>query len=290
MRWSGWVVGIALLSLGGGLAYLHATGRDETLREKVERMLVDAQPSDPSEWPGPAARLQEPVVAFPEGFGVFRVVVDPGHGAEGNTGNLSSFCQDEQDFTMALGEELAKHLRGTGHFDAELSRQGEALVPYPDRVSSSEQWEAHVFLSLHSDVRGQMQVWDPDGGQQCPRSEAAPGFSVLWSDDGEQGTRRRTLARTLATNMARAGFLAYPGEEYELYEGDEVVPGVFVDRHPPGKRIYVLHKPKMPSVIVETHNAWDPREARRWKEAEARRVFFQVVTASLVAFLSTPEK
>ena len=136
---------------------------------------------------------------------------------------------------MALGEELAKHLRGTGHFDAELSRQGESLVPYPDRVSSSEQWEAHVFLSLHSDVRGQMQVWDPDGGQQCPRSEVAPGFSVLWSDDGEQGTRRRTLARTLATNMARAGFLAYPGEEYELYEGDEVVPGVFVDRPSPGQ-------------------------------------------------------
>ncbi len=252
-------------------------------------MIVEAQPADPRDWPGPEARLQAPVVQFPEGFGVFRVVVDPGHGAKGNTGNLSSFCEDEQDFTMALGEELAKHLRGTGHFDVRLSRERDDLVAYPDRVTSAAHWEAHAFLSLHSDVRGQMQTWEPDGGSPCPRSEVAPGFSVLWSDEGDQGPRRLALARVLATNMARAGFRAYLGEEYDLYEGDGMVPGVFVDRHPAGKRIYVLYKPRMPSVIVETHNAWDPREARRWREAETRQVFFQVVTASLVALLSTPE-
>ena len=51
----------------------------------------------------------------------------------------------------------------------------------------------------------------------------------------------------------------------QAYDADPT-PGVFVDRHAAAQRIFVLRRPSMPSVILETHNALEPREAERWSE------------------------
>ncbi len=287
VRWSGWLIGLAVVVLTAGVAYVLATGRDVSVPARVMGWVGEkVAPPDPAKWPGPLAPLRSPDVVFPENFGPFKVFLDPGHGAEGNTGNFSSYCEDEQDFTLAIAQELANYLTETKRFEVELSRRGDMLVPYPKRVERAAAWGAHVFISLHSDVRGTMTLWSPDAGLQCPRSENAAGFSVLWSDEGPLTDSRRSLARVMAKHLAEAGFPAYDGSEYETYDGDDVS-GVFVDRHAPGKRIFVLRKPKMPSVIVETHNAWDAGEALRWESEETRRVFFATMAASLVEFLGS---
>jgi len=286
VRKRGWIVGIAAAVVMAGATCALATDFHPTLRSRLKRFFAVDPRQDPKVWPNPSATLKAPDVAVPDGFGTFRVFVDPGHGAKGNTGNLSCRCEDEQDFTLALGEELGDFLRETGHFEVMLSRRGTTLVPYPQRVDRANAWGAHVFISLHSDVRGHSEEWSPESGQKCPSSEDAPGFSVLWSDEGSLAEGRRGLARAAATAMLGAGFLAYDGAEYrDMYDGDATSPGVFVDRHATGKRIFVLRKPKMPSIIVETHNAWDPREAQRWAGRETRQVFHATVYAALVAFL-----
>ena len=246
---------------------------------------------------GRAARLPDPfgpLVAltprFPAGFGVRRVFVDPGHGAAGNPGNSSCFCREEQDFTLAAGHALAEHLRATGAFDVRLARQGPGPVEYRARVEDAEAWGAEVFLSLHSDIRGQTgEKWAPEPGRECVVNLGAPGFSVLWSDEGEPklAEARRTLARAVARRMREAGFLAYAGLEYgDLYAVDPEQAGVFVDRHEPERRIFVLRRPKVPSVLVETHHALDPREARRWDEPATLAAFGSAVAAALVDVLA----
>ena len=243
----------------------------------------------PPTWPAGDAPVAAPVVTFPADFGTQRVFVDAGHGAEDNTGNRSALCRDEQDFTLALAGDLAAALAATGHFEVKVSREPGVLVPYRERVGVAEQWGAAVFISLHSDVRGKTTPWSPDGRQRCPRSRQAPGFTVLWSDEGEPSlrTRRLQLARSLAHQLEAMGLPAYDGTDYQgLYGADDQQPGVFVDRHPPGERIFVLRKPTMPSVIVETHNAVDDREALRWEEARVRQAFAASVAAALVELLS----
>ncbi len=279
------IVGIAATVLVAGGAAAIGASRIPSVASKVKRLWTGPQPSDQQAWPNPGATLTPPAVAVPDGFGPLRVFIDPGHGAKNNTGNVSSYCRDEQDFTLALARDLARSLETHEAFQVKVSRQQDVLVSYPDRVREANAWKAHAFVSLHSDVRGHSDPWHPRPGLECPRSDDAPGFSVLWSDEGPLASRRRRLARVFARRMSETGFLAYDGTEYrDLYEQDELVPGVFVDRHVPGKRIYVLRKPRMPSIIVETHNAWDPREARRWELPATRTAFFSVVKASLLAF------
>lgn len=240
-------------------------------------------------FPGPAAALSPPLLTTPEGFGVRRVYIDAGHGARDNRGAVSSYCVDEQDFTLAAALAVAARLEATGCFEARLSRDGARLVEYRDRIAEADAWGAEAFVSLHSDVRGRFEMWSPSPGLFCRRSFAAPGFSVLWSDEGDAALaeRRLDLARRAARRMRETGFPPYAGAEYAgLYEADAVEPGVFVDRHAPDQRIFVLRRTTMPAILIETHHALDPREAARWNEPGTLDAFSAALAAALVDVLS----
>jgi len=211
-------------------------------------------------------------------------MIDPGHGAPGNRGNSSCFCVDEQDAMLDLGHGLAARLEATGHVVARLSRDGERRVEYAERIQEAEAWGAEAFISLHSDVRGRSERWSPAPGRSCLAALDAPGFAVLYSDEGggELGAARLSLGRAVARRMAEAGFLPYGGAAYVgLYAPDAEAPAVFADRHAPEQRIFVLRRAPMPSILVETHNALDPREAARWAEPETIDAFAAAVAAAL---------
>jgi N-acetylmuramoyl-L-alanine amidase len=244
-------------------------------------------------WPGPAAALSPPPLAAPEGFGVRRVYIDAGHGARDNRGAISSYCVDEQDFTLAAALAVAARLEATGHFEARLSREGSRTVEYRDRIAEAAAWGAEAFVSLHSDVRGRFEMWSPSPGLFCRRSLAAPGFSVLWSDEGDAALaeRRLNLARRAARRMRETGFPPYAGAEYTgLYEADGAEPGVFVDRHAPDQRIFILRRTSMPAILIETHHALDPREAARWNEPGTLDAFAAALGAALVDELGRPAR
>lgn len=236
-------------------------------------------------WPAPGAPLKKLAVTSPAGFRKKRIYLDAGHGAVGNTGNQSVTCEDEQDFTLRVALDLKKRLEATGLFTVKLSRGAPGQrVAYPGRVTAAEAWRADAFISLHSDSRGEARAWQAIPGRQCLRQDATPGYSVLWSDESAEPlkSRRVSLARALARRMSDAGFLAYNGVDYTgLYDGD-AVPGVFVDRHVPGQRVMVLRRPRIPSVIIETHHALDFEEAERWKEERTLDAFGAAVALGLV--------
>ena len=213
---------------------------------------------------------------------LLKVYLDAGHGAEDNTGNRSAYCAAEQDFTLSLAVDVQGLLEAAG-FQTRLSRDAHAPVPYAERADTAAAWGADVLVSLHSDIRGRAQAWSPSAGVTCLRSREAPGFSVLYSDDGDDGavTVRARVATVVASALTAAGFAAYDGSHYGTDYAAEATPGVFVDRHPPAKRIFMLHAPLVPSVLVETHNALDDREVRLWNSAATRRAFAGALVRAL---------
>ncbi|MFP2906556.1 N-acetylmuramoyl-L-alanine amidase [Pyxidicoccus sp. 3LFB2] len=244
-------------------------------------------------WPAPGAPLRVAEVRFPKGFGKRRIFLDAGHGADGNTGNRSVTCEDEASFTLRASEDLARRLEATGHFRVRISRKAGERVPYASRLNAARAWNAHVLLSLHSDARGMASPWEPAPGQQCYRQDASPGFSVLWSEEADAPLReqRARLARALARGLEHAGFRYYDGADYTgLYAADSAQPGVFVTRvsEPTHRRIFVLRRPTIPSVIIETHHALDFEEAARWREERTLEAFAAAVAQGLVDALAPP--
>lgn len=129
--------------------------------------------------------------------------------------------------------------------------------------------------------------WDdgvavPVDGRSCVQNPAEPGFAVLWSDEGPLAEERHDLARRVAAAMIAQGFLAYDGVDYGgLYAIDPDAPGVFVDRHRPERRIRLLRRPAMPSILIETHHAWHPDEAAAWQQAATRDRLVAALAAAL---------
>jgi N-acetylmuramoyl-L-alanine amidase len=247
------------------------------------------EPAPAPMWPAANAPLTVAKVEFPEGFGRKRLYLDAGHGAPGNEGNTSVTCEHEESFTLRAAQELARRLEATGHFQVKLSRKPGQRPSYAERLEEAERWRADLFVSLHSDARGEASwwLWAPD--EWCLRNDAAPGYSVLYADDTAEPllSRRLALARALARRMGEAGFLPYGGEDYVgLYASDLEQPGTFVSRHEPGKRIFVLRKPPMPSVIIETHHALDFEEVARWREERTLEAFAAAVAQGVVDALA----
>ena len=238
-------------------------------------------------WPEPAS-LNDLVLRFPGDFGTRRIYLDAGHGAPGNSGNRSVLCQAEQDVMLTVAREVADRLEATGHFDVRLSRPGGARTSYDDRLAAARSFRAEVFISLHSDVRGQSTQHVLEDGSVCDRSEGLGGYSVLWSDEGRDTLveEREELALTLDRHLRRAGFGAYEWGYGTVYDQHERAPGVYLDRHKPRKRIRFLRRPTMPSVIVETHHAWDLEEARRFSEAETWDALADAIAVGLIEYLS----
>ena len=240
-------------------------------------------------WPAPTASLSPPPLVPPAKWSPRRVYLDAGHGAPDNRGNRSCYCVDEQDFTLRVAEHVARRWRRHGTFQVRLSRTGQTRVDYYTRVSEARAWRAAAFISIHSDVRGGGESWAPTPDQHCQRSSGRAGFSVLWSDDAEASLRARRLrlARAVARQLLSLGVTAYDGHNYtESYRPHPDTPGVFVDRHPADQRIFVLYAPTMPSIIIETHHAWDPDEARHWQQLTTLDAFSDALEVALFEALS----
>ena len=211
-----------------------------------------------------------------------RVFLDAGHGAEDNTGNRSAYCTPEQDFTLSLAEDVRRELDRLG-FATRLSRSADERVSYAVRAQEAAAWGADVLVSLHSDIRGRTSAWSPRPGVSCLRNHEAPGFSVLYSDAGEDAAAaaRKRFADQVAVAMDESGFLAYDGAHYGVDYAAGSETGVFLDRHPKQKRIFMLYATSMPAILIETHNALDDREVRLWESADTRLSFARALATAL---------
>jgi N-acetylmuramoyl-L-alanine amidase len=229
----------------------------------------------PAPWPSPAARVRSPS-APPEAREPLLVAIDAGHGTRDNRGAISSFGAEECRHTWWFSRILLDRLAPIRTLDLRPSDPGPA---YADRVALAQDAGADALISIHADARGAVSTWSPRPGETWRIATSSPGFSILWSSEGALGPRRRALARALAARLAEAGFLPYDGADYEgLYETDPEVAGVFRDL----RGLYVLRRPTVPSVIVETHNALDPREVHRFAEPGVAEAFADALGAGVV--------
>lgn len=232
-----------------------------------------AQPAPLIVWPNPQALKLLPNTPM-----AAHLLLDAGHGAEGNHGNHNWRCEAEEEVTRRISDAVALQLQARG-ISTTLTRPDDKKVAYSARLKQSASMDA--MISLHSDSRAGTNIWqDPQG---CMHNSGAQGFSVLWSDEGppELVQRRQALAWALGKNLAAAGFIPYPGPDYSGLYAQDSIAGVFLDRHEARKRIMLLRRPTVPSVIIETHQAWDEAEAQAWEQPETHAAFAGAIAAAL---------
>ena len=214
-----------------------------------------------------------------------RVFVDAGHGAPDNHGNVGCLCQLEQDHTARVAQYLSFVLAATGRFEVKNSRPPGEVLAYRPRIAAAEAWKAEVIISLHSDARGLAYEYPQGDGGMCWRSSEAPGFSVLWNDEGPALAAREKLGRAVGARLREAGFFEYGGVDYaDLYRQDDEERSGWIDKRPLKQRVFFLRASQIPTVIIETHHALDVREVARWEELATLDAFSFAVAAAVLDF------
>lgn len=243
--------------------------------------VITPEPALPS-WPD-VANLRQIAPLTSSSVPRIKLLIDAGHGASGNEGNIGVRCQTEADEMRRLADGVVERLN-TRRLVTTSTRPTGSLVSYGARLSKANGW-ADLMISLHSDVRELYAVeTHPETG--CRSVDDAHGFTVLWSDEGSAllTRRRHDLAVAIAQTLTIAGFFPFANGYGTLYDADPEVAGVYVDRHEPRQRIYLLRRPTVPTVIVETHNALDIDEVDRWSDDRTLDAFASALRAAVITF------
>ncbi len=231
-------------------------------------------------WPSPGAPLNPPPQR--PAFGPRKtVMLSAGHGTGSNIGNIGVHGQIEEETALEVVLDLTERLRAIDRFDVVLARKEGERPSYQRRVDRADALGVDVLVELHTDVRGDLYVWAYDANRPIYRADDQPGFSVLYRDKGGLAEQRASLARTVATSMALAGFPPYDGENYTGLFDLDPTPGAFQDR----RYLFMLREPTMPSVIVELHNAVDYEESLRWREEGTKDAFAWAMADALTRYL-----
>lgn len=119
-----------------------------------------------SQRPGPeiaAAAGPAPAVAagraLPGGRAPGRrvVVIDPGHGGQ-DPGAIGSSGIYEKTITLAVAQEVRRHLEATGRYRVHLTREQDVFVALRERIALARRWKADVFVSIHADSIGSVET------------------------------------------------------------------------------------------------------------------------------------
>ncbi len=217
-----------------------------------------------------------------------RVFIDAGHGTPNNRGNRGVHCEYEEVHTLQVAKSLGAFLSTKG-MAVKLSRDNDT-PSYAARLEAAQKWKADLLISIHSDARfvpgSPMPPAPAPDATTCLENNTQPGFSVLWSDEGTSSLKaqRHRLGQSMARQLIAAQFTAYHGADYQgLYTAD-AQPGGFIDAHPKALRIFLLRRPTMPSVIIETHHALDRLEVELWKKPETLQRFAAALELAIKAY------
>ena len=228
-------------------------------------------------------------VAPPAEEGVFRVVLDPGHGGIDPGAEVGGVR--EKDLMLTFARELREVLLRSGGFDVVLTRDADEFVSLDRRVALAHRARADVFLSLHADALSGARA---RGGSVYTLSDSA-------SDEA---------SAALAARHKRADILA----GVDLSGKDDVVADVLMDlarmetqprsEHLAGVLLdgfrtadlpllsrpqrhagfSVLKAPDIPSVLIELGFLSSPRDLENLRDAEWRARVAEALRNALVVW------
>lgn len=81
------------------------------------------------------------------GFGIRRIVIDPGHGGTA-PGAIGKGGHTEKELALDISKRLADNLRGGG-YEVLMTRQGDESVALEERSSFATRQNADMFVSIH---------------------------------------------------------------------------------------------------------------------------------------------
>lgn len=179
-----------------------------------------------SDDPNTSSNNDENTAQNNKGDGVYKVVIDPGHGGK-DKGATSASGRYEKEFTLSLSKKVEKMLKQAPNMKVYMTRNDDSFLSQTSRYRPkyANRLNADIFISLHGntfsnpDVSGTETFYYHDDSRLLAETMQkhvvdATGFS-------NRGINKKDLFVVRDTNMPavliEVGFLTNPQAESKMY-------------------------------------------------------------------------
>ncbi len=240
-----------------------------------DRLVLDVPSPEMSEKLASARRPEAPEgggEARQLGFGVRKIVIDPGHGGTA-PGAIGRSGLTEKNLTLDISQRLAENLRRSG-YEVIMTRHADESVPLENRPSFATAQNADLFVSVHIN---------------SSENRRLSGFETYYLDLATDPTAAETAFRENDMVMGGMGNLddvldeivknANKRESRDLAQSIQDSLVLQTSKHYDNVRdLGVKHAPfvvlvgaQMPAVLVECSFLSHPEEAKRLQDPKYRQ-------------------
>ncbi len=244
------------------------TKNSKTQEEKGKA--EDQQASAPLPLPAPAEK-KEPVVY------ISKIVIDPGHGGK-DSGAIGKRGLMEKTVVLDIAKRLKALIEKKTNYEVILTRETDIFIPLEERTVIANIKKADLFISIHANAsrkRNAMGIETyfqgipkTDEAKETAARENMSGIDDRYSDDDNilefiladmKNTHKINESSQLA-GVIQDSLIKGVSSRYEDIRNLGVKQAMF----------YVLHKAKMPSILVETSFISNPEEEKRFRDYRYR--------------------
>ncbi len=224
------------------------------------------------------------------------VVIDPGHGGE-DPGAIGPRKTMEKDIVLKVGEKILHLLNPQKEIRAFLTRKGDYFVPLEQRVRIAREYNADLFISLHTDgsfspqVRGSSVYCLSLSGATDQAAKLLADKENMSNILGGASLRPASISRDPNLNQILLDLLQNNSMK-ESFRFTEMVIDEIKGVSPPKYTTYrqanfiVLRAPDIPSVLIEMAYITNREEERLLNRSEFQEKMAKGVVNAIKKYFS----
>lgn len=222
--------------------------------------------------------------------GVYRVVIDPGHGGK-DPGAIGPSGVKEKDVTFAIAKRLSKILKQNLEVEVHLTRQEDEFIPLDRRTEIANQLRADLFISVHTNA-----AWDSQarGAETFYNSRYAYGEGaeeVAVRENAALGADELSFsAKNIIWDLIQNQY-RQESKKLSQYVQKKIVQTCNIsNRGVKSAPFYVLRGASMPAILVEVgfvSNAW---EESKLKKAQYQKLLSLGVYKGIAEYIKSFNK
>ena len=220
----------------------------------------------------------EPPNSQPPSFNnISRIVIDPGHGGK-DSGAIGKRGLMEKTVVLDIAKRLKALIEKNTNYKVILTRETDIFIPLEERTVIANIKKADLFISIHANAsRKRDAIGIETYFQGIPRTdeerETAARENMSGMEDrlsGDDTILEFILADMRNTHKINESSQLAGVIQDSLIEGVSLKYDAIKNLGVKQAMFYVLHKAKMPSILIETSFISNPREEKRFRDSKYR--------------------
>ena len=221
-----------------------------------------------------ATQTTESINPQPPSFNnISRIVIDPGHGGK-DSGAIGKRGLMEKTVVLDIAKRLKALIEKNTNYKVILTRETDIFIPLEERTVIANIKKADLFISIHANAsRKRDAIGIETYFQGIPRTdeerETAARENMSGMEDrlsGDDNLLEFILADMRNTHKINESSQLAGVIQDSLIEGVSLKYDDIKNLGVKQAMFYVLHKAKMPSILIETSFISNPREEKRFRD------------------------